>query len=533
MDRFFPERELNDSGTYFQDALGSSEEESDDYEDNVIEEAETDAIAPAVFVSPKPRSITPQPPASVSESNEKHSDLPIEMNITSPIMPTETENGEIPKYPSLDDSASLITESAADTVENQPGTASKLFSWFGSFFGSNQSTNSPSSTPSPQPDASSSKTTETQLKEPAKEVNPKKSVPVAGTAPQAPTASTPVVPAAPVAPSQPQTVINFIFNGNTGDISSLPPHIQGLLGSALGHSQHPGTIPAPSNPTNTNQQVQPIVPSAPAVVGGGGPIPPPLPNFGGGPAPPPLPGNFAAPAISGSPSSMSSLDDEASPSGERPPETVSTPTPAVTIATPKVTTVTAEERKAMQKAAREAEKARDLKKKWVGEMQDIVAVCDRLRPDSKKEAVQYWAQWYDTNIPYANLLTTYYFPFLQKIPKQYDRIFAAIIYWENSLFSQLGTDLGIDEAAVHELRRGRCPTICTSEVDWFREKDKTEESLGIDRGRLLDASYTFCTNAIRQARQKADQDKLQSELTERLAAIKSAEADATPIEYDD
>ena len=187
----------------------------------------------------------------------------------------------------------------------------------------------------------------------------------------------------------------------------------------------------------------------------------------------------------------------------------------------------------MQKAAREAEKASQLKKQWVEVMQNIVAVCDRLRPESKKEAVQYWTQWYDSNIPYANLLTTYYYPLLQNIPKQFERIFAIIIYWENSLFSQIGPELGIEEAAVNELRRTRCSTICDNEIRWFRDKDKAEDSLDQDRGRLLDASFTFCTSAIRQVRQKADQEKLQGELTERLGKIKSAQDDTAPIEYDD
>jgi len=246
MDRLFPERELNNSGSYFQDALGSSEDESDDYEDNVIEEAETEAIAPPVFVSPKPRFTISQPLAPVAESNETNPALPIE--VTDPSMvSTNIINDEIPKYPSLNDSASSAPESAIEPVENQHGTSNTWFSWLGSFFGSTQSSTSPKSTPSPQSDSSASDTTEVKIKETISPGSPKKSAPVAGTTskPQNATVSSPVTSVA--SSQQPQTVNYFIFSGNSGDMSSLPSQMQALFESALGRPQHQPALHPPVN----------------------------------------------------------------------------------------------------------------------------------------------------------------------------------------------------------------------------------------------------------------------------------------------
>jgi hypothetical protein len=534
MDHYFPERELGDSGTFFQDARGSSDSESEDYDDSVIEDADTEAVAPVVLAAPKSRFPAAQPdpsPPSEAENPPITQNPPNEVNPQSPL---NCDIAEKPNYPSLDEPSASSEESSSS--EEKPAS-SGWFSWIGSLFGSSApaSASKPSS-PSPDPnsahvDESSSLNNAKSITEAKKQEQPVKQQGMSSQGPQQTNSTNSSAPSSSNSttsqPQQPQTINYIIINGHHGGVTALPPEVQQLV-ETLGRSQY---LPAPYLAPGSSAAAPPLPPPIPTAMGPtGGPPPPPLPpsdNAGfGGPPPPPTPPKSLA-----SPSSSEFSNEDRIGESKTPQSTNYVPSSS---STPSLVTVTAEERRARQKAAREAERANQVKQSWVETLRQIVEVCDRLPPNAKQEAIQYWISWYDANIAYANLLTTYYYPLLQNIPKQYELIQNALNFWEKSLFEQLGSELNIDTAAVNELRKRRSVNLCDSEIKWFRSKDKTQDSINDERSKLLEASFTFCSSAIRQERQRLDQNKLQDELADRLSKIRAKTSEVEePVEMDE
>ena len=167
-------------------------------------------------------------------------------------------------------------------------------------------------------------------------------------------------------------------------------------------------------------------------------------------------------------------------------------------------------------------------------MTALVNMCTTLKDESKKEAVQYWTEWYGTNIPHANLLTSAYFMFLRKIPKQFALIAAAIQFWENSLFEQLAQDANLDATSVTALRTKRAPFLCDMEEKWFRNKEMTPDQVNEERIKLLDATFAAIEEQIRQEKQSDEKKALQEELGNALRRVKDrVEGDEEVIEYDE
>lgn len=554
----------------YEDARQTDSEDEVDSDEECVE-VETGTRAPAVFVSKRhPEPPVPGEPSSVDDSNSL-APQPYTEPSTNPN--PEEQSANIPSYPKLDEPVATSGEdTSAIPADSLPSSnSSGFFGWIASWF-----TSSPSPTPAPsisdvpeadQPTAPVQSTTQmnsnqTQIQQ----------TPTPATKPPATTSSKPsqvqsssapsTAPHTGAAPPPPTQVTNYIF---VTDKDSAMPMLLGVIGqispsglppgqlaqsfatpaaypSRLGgapssmypgypsSAQFPGAPPLAPNQFSTNNPgfVVPSYPAGPAPSSFAPPPPPPPSSAGGAPPPPPPPGMPAPPSLDSpsSPAPPPAPSATASTSSD----TSSQPSvPAQSRAAPKI--LTAEERKQIAKQERLAREAKERKTAWLKEMVALVNMCTKLSDNPKREAIEFWTEWYDSHAERAQLLTKFYFPLLRGIPKQFHLIEDVLEFWEQSLWEQVKEELKLEEAAISQLRAKRCIAICDSEEKWFRAK--TEDISG-ERSTLLMTSFKFCKDTVEGERQRSGQEKLQQELGQALLNRRAAnDADEAPEELDE
>jgi hypothetical protein len=195
--------------------------------------------------------------------------------------------------------------------------------------------------------------------------------------------------------------------------------------------------------------------------------------------------------------------------------------------------VSAEARAQRAREKRAVEEAKRARTNWIQEMTTLVNMCQTLKDEGKREAIKYWTDWYSDNIPHANLLTSAYFMFLRKIPKQFDLIASAIAFWEASLFEQLSQDPIFESSNVAVLRTRRAPYLCEMEEKWFRNKEITPDQVNEERIKLVDASFQFIEDLVRQEKQAEEKKALQEELGNTLKKRRDQVDVEEVIEYDE